>query len=541
MIVSMDLRICSAGAALVSKDLTDVRLLMVFVLMVDVAIVLIAHLVLHEEYVALGVPSGRCAVALGVLSMLPVVAEIYSVDERVGAAGAMCALPLGRWTRAFSKVVAAGCALAIAVGVVILTQEILYVAGAGVDVTRLSRGFGERAVSQALVHPGFTNLGAIVMSTALFAVVVRHSLVATLAPIAAIGLLAAITYGLRHSGGAWLSAVMHEVSKGAAHPVGVVGAIVCLAAITPLRGVAARSVRRRAIQVFVVPGALVGVALAGLTLRETSREMPTFDDPRAQVFGFNVSPDGTRVAVCLWHHSWPLLRSSIWIADTTGWEFVRVSDELASTPWWRPSERLTRLGGWSTDGRRLMVCRSWEDHEGVDEFAVDPDSGVATPVSRDEYVLEVEYHGAPVRRIPGEGFDRHVELLDGSWRNIGNSLVKVPERANGAVFYLDDSRALHCLDRATGEDRVLAVAMDSRSWFQVGADGRFVFLSHGTRRKEVLEIATGRIREWDHVRLGGTRRGADGVAGVMPATRDGVDWILVTMDGEETVTFDPPC
>jgi hypothetical protein len=268
--------------------------------------------------------------------------------------------------------------------------------------------------------------------------------------------------------------------------------------------------------------------------------MPTFDDPRAQVFLFDVSPDGTRVAVGLLHHSWPLGRSSIWVADTADWEFVRVSDELASTPWWKPSAEIACLGGWSADGRRVMVSRGWEDQGGVDEFAVDPDSGVATPVSGDEYQLEVMYHGAPVRRIPGGDRHRELELLDGSWRNIGQHWVKVPERANGAVFYLDDSRALHRLDRETGEDRVLPVAMDSKSSFTVGADGRFVFLSHGARRDEIMEIATGRIRELDGIWPVDTRRGAAGVAAVAPVALDGVDWVLVTMDSEETVTFDPP-
>lgn len=521
--------------ALVRKDLTDVRLLLAFLLALDVAIVLLAHLTLAEEIIAFGLPVRAGAALLGLLSMTPVTAEIYSADERIGTASLLRALPVGRWTRALSKVVSVTCAIALSVAVVLLAQELLYAVGLGVSTDRLSPGVAWGGNKAEALRLCTAILGAAIVLPAILAIVLRSALVATLGPIATFVLFGIALFGLRQVGGSGPAVVVLQAVLAAGHPLGFVAMIVFVMAITSLRGRAARSVTRRAAQVLVGPLLLGSVAVAGVTLREAHRAPPAFDDPAAQLVRVEVSPDGTRVAICLWHREGVFSRSSIWMASTSTWEFTRAALPASSTLPWRLWGGLADIGSWTIDGQRLLFAihsMDWMSHE---YFAIDVGSGEVMPSSYEETILHAEYNGVPVGRTSASGRDRYVELLDGSRQSIGSNRPRVPERASETVFFCDVKGALHRLDRASGDDRVLPIEMSSRGSFEVSPDGRYVHVRHRNRHDELHDLVTGESRSLERGWGGWTRRRAVCVSKTASIAND---WTLVTMDGDEAVTFE---
>jgi len=118
-------------------------------------------------------------------------------------------------------------------------------------------------------------------------------------------------------------------------------------------------------------------------------------------------------------------------------------------------------------------------------------------------------------------------MLDGSWRSIGGQPPRIPARANELVFYGDDDLALHRLDRATGEDRVLPIEMERSGSFTVSPDGRYVSIYRPGGTLDLFDLDTGRSRNVVGWRRCWTRR--DAIC-VMQAAGE---CFLVTMDGDE--------
>lgn len=515
-------------AALVRKDLCDVRWVFAFIVAFDVIALWVAHVELRSAVETLFWGAVPAAAGLAALSMVPVLAELHAADERTGTIASVRALPVRPAHFAAAKLVSTSVVIAGAVGVVVAFQEALFAVGAAADVDRFFDDPGTTVIVVALVAP-------ILALASILAAITRDAMRATLSLVALLLACGATLFETTGEARWHAESVVTGLIAAGASPwcgAGIVGSL--LVSLTTIRGRVARSGLRRVVAAgfgFALP---VFVGVAGFVARESTRPQLAFDDPSLRVVEADVDPEGRWVALNLSVGGDRVIPSSVWIVNVESWSVERVS-----SPSWLPWAKRHSVDGWFEDGERLLIGLTDSAGRSAGALSLDPLTGAFEPASTELWMQVGMSRGVPMRRGGDDGSSRFVELTDGREVRIECRRVWIPERARHFVLYVGDDDVLRRLDRRTGESVVMNAAIEEGVHESIGPRGRRLILVSATESPmRLIDVETGQSRQL----RGGTASwswddGSVVLAGRAPS--GSASWSLHSMEGDEAFEPEP--